>query len=222
MALEIVAEARAEWGYVTDIIARAFRAHRELSSGGRRLVAETVYGLIRMDRRLDLIADELVAASERAGGSDVTTLSPLARDELKLLVYEARTGVPPAALAAEAQRILRAPVDMERAAAEDAGLGRRTGLEREAARLSYPPWLIEMFAADMGEQEALAVAEAMNRRAPLAVRVNTARIGREALIARLAEEHVVAHPTQLSPVGLLFETRVNAFGLSAFQEGLFR
>src|SRR4029453_4826884 len=43
----------------------------------------------------------------------------------------------------------------------------------------------------------------------------------EALAAQLAEEHVVAHPTPLSPVGLVFETRVNAFGLSAFRDGLF-
>ena len=61
----------------------------------------------------------------------------------------------------------------------------------------------------------------MNQRAPLAVRVNTARIGRDTLIAQLAEEHVAAHTTTLSPVGLAFETRVNAFGLSAFRDGLF-
>ena len=59
IALEIAAEARAEWGFATDIIARTFRAHRELASGARRLIAETVYGLIRMDRRLDAIVDEL-------------------------------------------------------------------------------------------------------------------------------------------------------------------
>ena len=61
----------------------------------------------------------------------------------------------------------------------------------------------------------------MNTRAPMALRVNTARISREALIARLAEEHVVAKPTALAPAGLVLETRVNAFGLTAFQEGLF-
>src|SRR5688572_23125104 len=97
LALEIAAEARAEWGFATDIVARAFRAHRELSSGGRRLVAETVYGLIRMDRRLDAIVDELVPQ----GGKRDAPLAPLARDELKLLVYEARGGVPAAALASE-------------------------------------------------------------------------------------------------------------------------
>src|SRR6476469_346343 len=89
IALEIAAEARAEWGFATDIIARTFRAHRELASGARRLIAETVYGLIRMDRRLDAILDELTGGA----GRDVP-LAPLARDELKLLVYEARAGVP--------------------------------------------------------------------------------------------------------------------------------
>src|SRR5215470_13304781 len=98
IALEIAAEARAEWGFATDIIARAFRAHRELASGARRLIAETVYGLIRMDRRLDAIADELTARKGRDAA-----LAPLARDELKLLVYEARLGVPIGALAADAK-----------------------------------------------------------------------------------------------------------------------
>jgi 16S rRNA (cytosine967-C5)-methyltransferase len=88
-------------------------------------------------------------------------------------------------------------------------------------RLSYPTWLLETFADDLGQDEALALADAMNRRAPLAVRVNTARVGRDQLAGALAEEHVVAHPTPLSPVGLTFETRVNAFGLSAFREGLY-
>src|SRR6516225_2963814 len=86
LALEIAAEARAEWGYATDVIARGFRAHRELASRDRRSIAETVYGLIRMDRRLDAVVDELVAAAGAAPPG------PLARDEIKLLVYEAREG----------------------------------------------------------------------------------------------------------------------------------
>src|SRR5947208_14529015 len=102
IALEITAEALAEWGYATDIIARTFRAHRELPSGARRLIAETVYGLIRMDRRLDAIAAELVGR----GGGDVP-LAPLARDELKLLIYEARAGVPVEALTADVKPLAR-------------------------------------------------------------------------------------------------------------------
>jgi 16S rRNA (cytosine967-C5)-methyltransferase len=217
IALEIAAEARAEWGFATDIIARAFRAHRELASGARRLIAETVYGLIRMDRRLDAIVDEL---TWRGGGRDVP-LAPLARDELKLLVYEARAGVPVEALAADVKRLSREPIDLARACGDDAGLGGRSGIDREATRLSYPTWLLEAWTADYGAAQASALGEAMNQRAPMAVRVNTARIGRDTLAAQLEEEHVVARSSSLSPVGLVFETRVNAFGLSAFRDGLF-
>jgi 16S rRNA (cytosine967-C5)-methyltransferase len=216
IALEIAAEARAEWGFATDIIARAFRSHRELASGARRLIAETVYGLIRMDRRLDAIVEELT----RRGGRDVP-LAPLARDELKLLVYEARAGVPIEALAADVKRLSREPIDLARACGDDAGLGGRQGIDREATRLSYPTWLLEAWTADYGAAEASALAEAMNQRAPMAIRVNTTRIARDVLAAQLQEEHVVARPSALSPVGLVFETRVNAFGLSAFRDGLF-
>jgi 16S rRNA (cytosine967-C5)-methyltransferase len=212
LTLEIAAEARAEWGYASDLIARAFRAHRELSSGDRRLCSETVYGLIRMDRRLAAILEEL---------TDGVELAPHARDELKLLVYEARSGVPTEALAAETKRLARAPIDLSRAVGDDAGLGSRQGLEREAVRLSYPTWMLELFVEDHGHDEGLALAEAMNRRAPLAIRANTARGTREALVDRLADEQVVAHPTELAPAGLVCETRINAFALSAFRDGLF-
>jgi 16S rRNA (cytosine967-C5)-methyltransferase len=212
LALEIAAEARAEWGFASDLIARAFRAHRELSSSDRRLCSETVYGLIRMDRRLGAILEELTS---------VTALAPHARDELKLLVYEARSGIPVEALAAETKRLGREPIDLSRALGEEAGLSGRRGMEREAVRLSYPTWMLEMFVEDHGHDEALALAEAMNRRAPLAIRANTARGTREALIDRLADEQVIARPTELAPAGLVCETRMNAFALTAFRDGLF-
>jgi 16S rRNA (cytosine967-C5)-methyltransferase len=216
LALEIAAEARAEWGFASEIIARTFRAHRELASGDRRRISETVYGLIRMDRRLGAILEEIAP--------DAAALSPPARDALKLLVFEAREGVALEALAAETAAIgrdARIAIDLARAVGDEAGLGRRTGLEREAVRLSYPTWMIETFVNDLGATDGVALAEAMNRRAPMAVRANTARITREALVARLAEEHVTARPTALAPAGLVLETRVNAFGLTAFREGLF-
>src|SRR4051812_4383812 len=87
LALEIAAEARAEWGFASEIIARSFRAHRQLVSSDRRRVSETVYGLIRMHRRLTAIVDELV-------GAEAGELAPAVRDELTLLVHEAREGVP--------------------------------------------------------------------------------------------------------------------------------
>jgi 16S rRNA (cytosine967-C5)-methyltransferase len=226
LVLQLAADARAEWAYTTDVLASAFRANRQLGSGERRLVAETIYGLVRWDRRLDAIVEELWA--RRRGPKE--PLTPIARDELKLLVYELRQGgegaeapgPAPVDLVEDFRRIVRGEVDVEALRAEDAGLGTRTGLDREAMRLSYPTWLVERFANDWGQEGALALCAAMNRRAPLTIRVNTARISRDDLAARLlAEDKIVTRPTPLSPAGLFLETRVNAFGLRAFQDGLF-
>jgi 16S rRNA (cytosine967-C5)-methyltransferase len=217
LTLQLAAEARAEWGFATDIIAKAFREERQLSSSDRRQVAETVYGLVRWERRLEAILDELL----RGPRGKAEAVSALARQELKLIVYELRSGIPAAAVKADARKLAGRDLDLEAAASEDAGLGSRAGLDREAVRVSFPTWLLERLAAAHGEQEALALAAAMNTRAPMCVRTNTIKVSREELIARLAEERVVAIPTRWSPVGLIFETRVNAFGLSAFRDGLF-
>ena len=190
LALEIAAEARAEWGFLTDIIATVFRANRQLGSGDRRLISETVYGLVRWERRLEAVADELVAAAQGRGMPE--PLSPAGRQELKLLIYELRNGLPVEAAKADVRRILRRDVDLAVVTADDAGLGRSAGLEREALRLSYPTWMMDRLVTDMGEADVLALAAAMNTRAPLVVRSNGVKASREELIARLAEEGVVA------------------------------
>ena len=217
LCLQIAAEARAEWAYTSDVIARAFRTERSLGSADRRLVAETVYGLIRWHRRLEAIAYELVRSARRRPEE----LSGETRDQLLLLVYEARSGVNAEALASEAGQLLRANVSTDRLVHEDAGLGNTSGTDRQALRLSFPTWLYERFVNDLGEEEAQALCVGFNTRAPLAVRVNTVKVDREALRLRLASEGVTARPTELSPDGLIFETRVNAFGLPSFKEGMF-
>jgi len=217
LCLEIAAETRAEWGYASDIIARAFRVHRELGSSERRKIAETVYGLIRFDRRLDAIVDELLAPAIRAGEAP----SPIARDELKLIAFELGEGLPVDAVRVEARRIVRAELDLAAVTAPGAGLGARAGLDREAVRLSVPTWLCETLVAERGREAAFALVEAMNQRAPLAVRVNSVLGDRDQLVKELAEEGVRARPGHWSPTALVLETRVNAFGLSAFRRGLF-
>jgi 16S rRNA (cytosine967-C5)-methyltransferase len=217
LTLEIAAEARAEWGYASDLIARTFRAHRELGSSDRRRISETVYGLIRYDRRLGAIADALCKEVFRRGD----TASPVTRDELKLIVFELREGLPLEAVRADVKRLMRVDLDLAAVTAAEAGLAGTSGIEREALRLSVPNWLASELFEQLGPEEGAAVIESMNRRAPLAVRTNTALTTREKLIATLAEEGVIASPGQWSPTALILETRVNAFGLSAFRAGLF-
>jgi 16S rRNA (cytosine967-C5)-methyltransferase len=217
LSLEISAEARAEWGFATDILARAFRERRDLASNDRRMVAETVYGLLRWERRLEAIVEEMLSSSR--GRREI--ISAMARQELKLLVYELRNGIPAEALKADVRRLAGRELDLDLAASDEAGLAGRDGVDREAMRVSFPTWLFQRFIDSHGEKNATALAMAMNTRAPMCVRTNTVKGTRDELVAHLAEERISVEPTRLSPVGLTFETRVNAFGLNAFREGLF-
>ncbi len=217
LALQIAAEIRAEWGYATDTISRAFRTHRGLPSRDRRLVAETVYGLLRMDRRLDAQVDEMPSFDR----GPRRVISPMARDQAKLLMWELGQGLGADVVAGELKKLMGYAIPVERLVDPDFGLARKSGIDRQATQHSFPTWLLERFVDDLGEAEALALAASMNERAPLMVMTNTRVTTREALIARLADEGVQAEPTLLSPTGLLFRTRVNAFGLASFQDGLF-
>jgi hypothetical protein len=138
LALEIAAEARSEWAYTSEVIGRAFRTHRELGSTERRLLAETIYGLVRWDRRLNAIVDDLIKAAR----GRAEHLSPAGRDQLLLLIYEARSGVDAGLVASEAARLLGGDVAVERIIGEDAGLGHSKGIDRDALRVSFPTWLL--------------------------------------------------------------------------------
>ncbi len=145
----------------------------------------------------------------------------MAMGELKLLVLELREGISAEATCVDAKRLCGFEPNLAAVVAHDAGLGGAKGLDRDAIALSYPTWMLERFVADLGREQALALGDSMNRRAPMAIRVNTVKVSRDGLIDRLREEGVIARPTPLSPAGLVFETRVNAFGLGAFRDGLF-
>jgi len=117
------------------------RANRQLGSGDRRLISETVYGLVRWERRLEAVVDELLALAQGRGLPEA--LSPAGRQELKLIVYELRNGLPAEAAKADVRRILRRDVDLTTVTADDAGLGHSAGIDRAALRLSYPTWMMD-------------------------------------------------------------------------------
>ena len=154
------------------------------------------------------------------GGRGDVPLAPLTRDELKLLVFEARGRAGRGAGGRRRRGSCASRSILRARSREDAGLGGRTGLDREATRLSYPTWLLEAWVADYGGRGDRARRGDEPARADGGAREHDADRARHADRAA-AEEHVVARPTPLSPVGLVFETRVNAFGLSAFRDGLF-
>lgn len=95
---------------------------------------------------------------------------------------------------------------------------------------SAPDWLVEDLRSELGElapsdtdSELRAFFETLNVPGPVFLRVNTQRISREALAARLAEkEGITTKPTRWSPLGLeVTSPRPNIYGSAAYREGLY-
>jgi 16S rRNA (cytosine967-C5)-methyltransferase len=217
--LEVHALVRQEGWLADRALDRVLRRERRLYANERRAVAETVYGMLRAQGQLEWLLG-LKSALSLEGSAQGRGAAPLDPSTLYAL-WLARTGAatPQAAakrLGASASVIAAA---LDRADARIAALA--DPVDRLAVEGSLPRWIAEAFAAELGLEEARALAAVMNERAPLTIRANLLATTRDALQERLAGEDVVARPTRFSPWGLVLDGHANAFGLASFQEGLF-
>ncbi|MBI3185912.1 MAG: SAM-dependent methyltransferase [Myxococcales bacterium] len=188
------------------------RHKRHLYSAERRAVAERVYELLRRQVLVDYLLER--------GRPRFDALPTSQKDLLRVAAARALAGE-------RAEEVSRS---MRLSGGDEGVLRRLPEIRRQLEALepkqrlsieaSLPPFLAERFLAELGE-EASRAAEAMNRRAPLCARVNTLALSREELMKRLRGEGVECRPTELSPLGVVLETRLNAFSLRAFREGAF-
>ncbi|HUM12215.1 MAG TPA: RsmB/NOP family class I SAM-dependent RNA methyltransferase [Myxococcaceae bacterium] len=211
-ALEAYGAIRHE-GWLADRgLDHVLRVKRHLYSNERRAVAERVYALLRRQRTVD-------ALLERTGAS-LAQRSTTEQDLLRLATSRVLHGE-------SAERVARTsglhPDEarlLEALPAAAAALQALPRPERFALDASLPDFLAARFLRQFGDR-AEAEAAAMNERAPLTARVNPLKTTREALRERLRAEGVEARETPLSPLGLFLETRLNAFSLPSFRDGLF-
>jgi 16S rRNA (cytosine967-C5)-methyltransferase len=190
-------------GWLADrALERALRRERGLWASERRAVADAVYGVVRWQGQLDALLGGRPSLSERYAAWLARFGGVAAADAAR------RLGVPPARLAA-----------LEGADARIAGVA--DPLDRLALEASLPRWIVERLAAQLGLDDARALARVMNARAPLTVRANLLAGDREELRGRLAREGVRSEPTRFSPWGLVLDGHENAFALAAFREGRF-
>ncbi|MDD3518720.1 MAG: RsmB/NOP family class I SAM-dependent RNA methyltransferase, partial [Chromatiales bacterium] len=160
------------------------------------LVAETVYHVLRHRRRL----------ARLAGSDAAAALAAAAWLELGLVDSDTLTRF---GFTGDARAIAHAVNE---------------GLPADAPfadRASLPDWLADALSQQFGESEAAALADALNRPAPVDLRVNPLKTTREALAGVLAASGHPAVPTPWSPQGLRREDRAPLFNLPAFREGLF-
>jgi 16S rRNA (cytosine967-C5)-methyltransferase len=203
LVLELWQRTRMDWGFVTDRLAQTFRKESWIGAHERRFISETLYGLVRHLRRVDL-------ALERG-----RKVKKPPRDLERLLALLVLEGLLDPARAARVEGEL----DWNAVAGVDAAIaGERRAEKRIALACSLPDWLAARLCADWGD-EAEALAKALNERAPMTVRANTLVTTRDQLAHELARENLSTEPGRWSDTALVVTSRTNLFASATFKRG---
>jgi 16S rRNA (cytosine967-C5)-methyltransferase len=188
------------------------RRKAHLYSTERRAVAERVYALLRRQRTVDYLLSHARPGFEQ--------LQTTRQDVLRLAASRILHGEPTQAVARDSALTGVDAAALEALPEAAAALERRPRDQRFPVTASLPNFLATKFRETFGD-DAERATEAMNERAPLTARVNLLKGDRAALQKQLEAEGVESQPTPLSPMGLWLGTRINAFSLQSFRDGLF-
>jgi 16S rRNA (cytosine967-C5)-methyltransferase len=175
-------------------VSRYFRAHRELGQNDRAFVAETVYAVLRRRRSLEAA---VASAAPRA-----LLLAALTR--VQGLSTRALEGV---LRPGEAAMLARS-----RAASE--------ATWPEAVTADLPDWLWQQLQAEQGPAQAMRIAQGLLNPAPLDLRVNLARTGRDRALEALASSGFACAPTPYSPAGIRLAGKPAINHHPLFEQGL--
>lgn len=159
------------------VVADYFRQHRELGQGDRGFIAEAVFSVLRRKRSL----------AARCAGEQTSR---------RLLL---------AALAC-LQRMNLRELDAVLTAAERHWLAQAKALQLKelpaAVRLDLPDWLYERLVGQVAEQEIEPLVLALNQPAPLDLRINPLKTGRQEVLERLHADGLSAEACTYSPLGI--------------------
>jgi 16S rRNA (cytosine967-C5)-methyltransferase len=185
-----------------------FRSRRYIGGADRRAIGGHVWGVLRSWRRLSWwlgLEDDDPAPRLRGAGMLLLSGTPLAALES---LFDGARHAPAPLTAAERQRLARL-----------SGQSLDHPDQPLDVRLECPSWLLPSLARRFGEAleaELLALRDP----APLDLRVNLLKAGREEAASRLAAEGIPTTPTALSPWGLRAPARAQVMATAAFRAGL--
>ena len=173
------------------VVADFFRDSRALGARERHALGDTVFAILRELPLLRHLA--------RSGSGE-------AERRLVLLAWGGNAGYLRAAMS-----------DAEIAWLERCRATPREALP-EALRHNLPEWLAERMQRQLGE-EFWPWVESIGRPAPLDLRVNVAKAGRDEALARLREAGIAAAATPYSPLGIRVEGKPSLHKLALSSEG---
>lgn len=203
------------------LTAEFFRARTYLGSHDRRCIAGTVFGVIRHRRFAETLLEQFL--SEHPACADLN--APHARYLPVLTAYSAIDGqaitIPPTLWKTSfPNHDLTTYLDWLHQHANLEFLRTETEEVRFGVKYSFQDWMVAEWSECFG-QETESLLQALNKPAPITLRVNTMKASREECRARLQQDGVATEPTKLSPFGLIAEKRFNSQSLSSFREGWF-
>ncbi len=163
-----------------SVLSRYFRDMHEIGARDRAFVAEAVYGVVRRKRTL-----------ERLCGPEASTRQ-------LILAWLAR--VEGTTLRQLGEGLHGRDIDYFTEIK-----GRDAGEMSLAESADLPDWLAERLLAAMSPEDVIALAQSLNRPAPLDLRVNTLKLERDALVARLQADGIACAPGRFSPSAVRLE-----------------
>ncbi|MEZ5667324.1 MAG: rRNA cytosine-C5-methylase [Alphaproteobacteria bacterium] len=192
-------------------------------AGGRRPADEILRGYLRTrrfigakDRRA--IGDDLYALLRRIVAVDRRLAGHAPTGRLRVAAWlAARDGIDGLAAAFSGDRYAPPPLDAEERAIVEAGLAMPLP---DWAETNLPEWLRPAFVRRFGDGWP-AEAQALNRPAPVDLRVNRLKASRDEAAAALARAGIAATPTPWSPDGLRVADRFVLAGLAPYKAGWF-
>src|SRR6266480_4241440 len=168
-----------------------FRGRRSLGQHDRAFIAETAFAALRRRRSLEAAAGS--AAPDALLAAALLRIIGLSGRALEGLVDEKLVA-----------RIRAAGAESFPA----------------AVRADLPDWLWDRLVAGRGDAEAMRIAQGMLNAAPLDLRVNVARVTRDAVLARLGEDEIAASTTPYSPAGIRLSGKPPVNRHPLFRDGL--
>lgn len=173
------------------VVSDFFREQRALGARERHTLAETAYDVVR--RRL------LYQHLAQSGKGELER-------RLAMLAWQGNAGFLRAALSESEQRWLEDVSAIDRASLPD------------RLRHNLPDWLAEALQRQLGD-EFWPLMDSLNQPAPLDLRVNALKSGRDEAIAALASAQVHARPMPYSPWGVRVDGKPALNKLDTFTRG---
>jgi 16S rRNA (cytosine967-C5)-methyltransferase len=190
---ELLREVLRFTGPADAILSRYFRDHPKLGSRERSAVAEGVYAVLR---------NKMVYASFSESGH-----GPAMRRLALLGLADVSSVESLGGLSEEEADWLKRVAQIDRQSLPP------------ALRANFPQWLYDKLVARVGEERTLELADALNRPAPLDLRVNALKAKREDVIAELATAPIACEPTPYAPLGVRVMKKPALQNLPLFQSG---